>query len=947
MSTPHNGSTAEHIDQLLAEIDITPIGPQERALIDQAVALADEAGDEERAYQARMRLTSSAHMTGDTDAMLASFGWCVGKFDQDPVRFPSEAGGGNDLLFQYKWMAGRVASNPAFPLSQLDAIHADMSERYRRAGVSQSGVLQSRFSTAMDTGNFVAAGRFRDERELIPRDDYSHCEACVRAEDAAYFRRIGQEDRALALFDEIMEQGLTCGEEPESVEANSLLTLLRAGRLDEARAVHLRSYRVARHSPDGLAMIADHLVFCAVTGNESRGLSILERLLRDLTVDPLNRALIFSSRVSIAVFLDAVTRAGAGDTPIRGAQNPDLAALLGTDLGENPTAASLAAALWTGAEELAGEFNARNGNDDFTGRIDRARQLATEHYDLPIAGERFTPPAELEQDTRAEPTSAADWLFRAQTAMFESDQAAVLAAVDKGLAIEDGDAEARVRLYSCVIQTLIAAEQLEGARQALTERISVLRASGHPEQADLEERFGLLMFSTATPDDEHALLAELERARVAGAPIEVIADLLFVIADLRMRDQRPAEAQPLALEALALTEDGPARLLESARTLAAFTLLYTEDAPGAAAHLDALLATEGAPHVGMQALRLRAQVHGMLGTPRAGIPLADELLARTARGTNRENTIQAAQLAANLLNDDERPGEAAARIEYAIDLAQRAESEQLIGLRFLLGRYQLNAGAFESATENLDEAYRAEEAAEAPPAARAETLFWLAQAAQGAEENGLAYGAFSRAIELASEGEAFELAARAGILLGQLCNGFNDPEAIEILERALAHAEKVEDADLIAAARHRLGQTRATHGDAAGLEDLDAVLAFAQERGADWLIADVTDSRARALGSLGRIDEAIPAALTAADAYADCGDEGNAAMSELFVARVLAQAERAEEAVPMYGASIDRLPVGSPAFVGLNLELGALLEQLGRHPEAAAARARAEQAPEQ
>ncbi|RLP72683.1 hypothetical protein D9V32_15265 [Mycetocola tolaasinivorans] len=943
MSTPHNGSAAERIDELLDEIDITPIGPRERALIDQAITLADEAGDEERAYQARMRLTSSAHMTGDTDAMLAAFGWCVGKFDQDPVRFPNEVGGGNDLLFQYKWMAGRVASNPAFPLSQLDAIHADMSERYRRAGVSQSGVLQSRFSTAMDTGNLVAAGRFRDERELIPRDDYSHCEACVRAEDAAYFRLIGQEDTALALFDEIMEQGLTCGEEPESVEANSLLALLRAGRLDEARAVHLRSYRVARHSPDGLAMVADHLVFCAVTGNESRGLSILERLLRDLTVDPLNRMLIFSARVSLAVFLDSVTRAGAGSTPIRGAQNADLAALLGENLGEQPTAESLAAALWAGAEEIAAEFNARNGNTAFSDRIARARLLAGEHYDLPISAERFTPPSALERPEDAAPVTTADWLLRAQTAMFEEDRAAVLAAVDQGLAVQDGDAESRVRLYSCVIQTLIAAEQEEGARSALTERIAELRTSGHGEQADLEERFGLLMFSTATAEDEDSLLAELERARVAGAPTEVVLDLLFVIADLRMRTQRPAEALPIAIEALALAEQGPKRLLESARTLAAFTLLYTENAEGAATHLDALLDAEGAPHVRMQALRLRAQIHGMMGTPRAGIPLADELLARTARGTNRENTIQAAQLAANLLNDDERPGEAAARIEYAIDLAQRAESAQLIGLRFLLGRYQLNAGAFESATENLDEAYRAEEAAEAPPAARAETLFWLAQAAQGADENGLAYGAFSRAIELADEGEAAELSARAGILLGQLCNGFNDPEAIEILEAALANAQKTEDADLAAAARHRLGQTRANHGDEAGLADLDAVLEFARERGADWLIADVTDSRARALGSLGRNEEAIQAALTAADAYSDCGDEGNAAMSELFVARVLTQSGREEEAVSLYTASIERLPEGSPAFIGLNLELGALLEQLGRHAEAAAARARAEQ----
>ena len=86
--------------ELFTQIDALPFGAAERSLIDQAIAVADEAGEDALAYEARLRLTASAKMTGDTDAMLASFGWCLGKHDSDPARFPLKVGE-LDLLWQF------------------------------------------------------------------------------------------------------------------------------------------------------------------------------------------------------------------------------------------------------------------------------------------------------------------------------------------------------------------------------------------------------------------------------------------------------------------------------------------------------------------------------------------------------------------------------------------------------------------------------------------------------------------------------------------------------------------------------------------------------------------------------------------------------------------------------------------------------------------------------
>ena len=57
-------SYATRIRALFDDIDRTPWGPEEPALVAEAVALAQESGDERLEYEARLRQTSSANMAG-------------------------------------------------------------------------------------------------------------------------------------------------------------------------------------------------------------------------------------------------------------------------------------------------------------------------------------------------------------------------------------------------------------------------------------------------------------------------------------------------------------------------------------------------------------------------------------------------------------------------------------------------------------------------------------------------------------------------------------------------------------------------------------------------------------------------------------------------------------------------------------------------------------------
>ena len=86
----------KRFQQLIEEIDRTPWGPAEQALVAEAVALAIEIGDERLEYEARMRQTASANMVGATDVMLNSFAWCLAHHDADPQRFPADLDNGGD-----------------------------------------------------------------------------------------------------------------------------------------------------------------------------------------------------------------------------------------------------------------------------------------------------------------------------------------------------------------------------------------------------------------------------------------------------------------------------------------------------------------------------------------------------------------------------------------------------------------------------------------------------------------------------------------------------------------------------------------------------------------------------------------------------------------------------------------------------------------------------------
>ncbi|GEB46444.1 hypothetical protein DEU35_1748 [Microbacterium sp. AG157] len=920
-------AAAESIRALFDEIDRTPWGPRERALVAEAVARAQESGDARLEYEARLRQTSSANMIGDTDLMLTSFAWCLAQHDADPERFPAELEPAGDLLWQYKWMAGALRGSPEFSSEQIDAVLDDMEEHYHRAGVGPSGAMMARFEDAWAAGRIDEAAALRERLEATPRDEYSHCDACVRSQFAGFFAETGREDETIRLVEEMVEGGFTCGEEPERALALALLPLLRAGRLDQARAFHLRSYRLARENPDNLTIIADNVVFCALTGNEARALSLVEKHLRWLAHDGLNAEAHQEAFAAFALALDAVTRAGHGDTPVRGSDAAELAPLLGGR--EAMLAASeLASLCWARADEIAAAFDRRNGNDAHARRLERTRALEREHYDVPLSSSGFSAPAAAPRER-----NLAERIERAQVLAAVGTPTAIDALAD---VLDDADAADRVTLTFALLRALVAEARHGDAAAVLEARVEALRALGRDDRADIEAERGPALFGV---DDE---VARRTLDAHPDAPADLTAHLLTVIAFRHLVENRLDDALDASRRARDLyAREGDIERTHALTHLEADVRRAADEPERALEVLDALLSEDTvAPGRRVRLLMDRATIQDALGEPRRGADDADEAARLLLVWDVDDHAVASAlSLGAQLA---ERAGEndrAVAGYRVALQRLE-ATGEPTTGLLYGLGRALLAAGAPHEAIEVIDDVLERETAANEAPGSRAITVGLLARAFEHAEEWGNALRAWEITADLHVEAEeparrASALVARAH-LLGRL--GEED-EAVETLTTAVAAARTDPDnRGMLADALHSLAQAKAQRGDDDALAMLDEALEIGRADEAGWLVADLLDTRARILGGTGRIDEAVANALQAADGFLAAGGAPQAGASELLAARILRDTERIEEAAAVLRSAHEHAEGQEQLRQAIAIDLGDALEALGRHGEAAEVR---------
>ncbi|MFL6114291.1 MAG: hypothetical protein ACJ786_23465 [Catenulispora sp.] len=339
-------------------------GRAKAAIAEEIVEAAESFGDDEVTVTALVELISAYHGSGESMKYPVAFARLLRLWDQKPKAFDDwEA---HRVFWYFKWVGSGLLITPDVPLASIRGWIGEMRKRYEAAGHGVQPVYGQQFSLAEHIGEgeelayelWATRGRVR----------MSDCEACEARTRAGFFFGRGADARGLAELEPTLAGRKTCDEEPHSSQSLALLPLVREGLLDEARGAHLASYRVVRSKEAYLKPVGRHLEFCALTGNEARGLELLSqnRVLFGFGSAPLDRLAFLTG---VEVLLRRLVEVGHGATPCGG------------PLGREWTVSELLVSIASEADALAARFDARNGTGTVSRR--RAERLAQR----PLVGE--------------------------------------------------------------------------------------------------------------------------------------------------------------------------------------------------------------------------------------------------------------------------------------------------------------------------------------------------------------------------------------------------------------------------------------------------------------------------------------------------------------------------------------------------------------------------------
>ncbi|AYN39211.1 tetratricopeptide repeat protein [Streptomyces dangxiongensis] len=400
----------------LAENSGQPEGPARNARAERLLAEAERLDVPLAVIEALGHLLRVYHYSSEKDRMFVPFARLLRMWDERPGDFDEDET--HSLHWFFKWMSAGMLDQPHIPLASVEKWLGEMEHRYRLAGHSERAVRSAEFSVAAHVGDLARAERAYAAWLAADRDGMADCHACELHGQGAWQVRCGRDARALELWRPVLDGEFSCAHEPHTVLAASLAPLLRLGRVEEARAHHLRGFRLVRSMESMRVAYADHVEFCALTGNEARGLELLAERPAYFTDTGHPRSRLDFLAV-VTVLMDRLTGLGLGERQVPG------------PAGRTWTARELAGHARVEATELAGRFDRRNGTSSVGDRI-RARMAQrplVERLPLGVRAARtatapVTAPPPLPGESTRETTRESEQEITGETAEETDEQTA-------------------------------------------------------------------------------------------------------------------------------------------------------------------------------------------------------------------------------------------------------------------------------------------------------------------------------------------------------------------------------------------------------------------------------------------------------------------------------------------------------------------------------------------
>lgn len=464
--------SAQEIYAALRELREEPYGVARSARTEEIVETAERLELDEPLADALVELLSAYEYGNEVRKTPVLFSRILKLFKDKPEAFDDQAT--HAVFWCFKWITSSLIALPEIPLTSIEGWIAQMREHYTAADKPMHAVQGSRYRLAAHTGTGEELAY--ELWATRPRDQFSDCEACEARTRGWHWANLGNDARALAEWQPVLDGKLGCAEEPATTISYALLPLVRQGRLEEAASLHRSGYRATRGHVSMDPAFARHLEFLALTGNSARGLELLaeNRGRFESTMDAENRLEFLGC---VEVLLRRVVAEGGGEVPVPGPE------------GRTFPAATLLERLSAQADQIAGAFDERNGTSH-VGEGLRQRRENGPLTDEPLPlGVRVVPvaiaPAPAPAAAAEQPEDFATLLAEARAALLAGrpDNAALWDAVAQRADEAEIDDVLRAELADRVGFAHIRKHEMDEAAARLREAADLFDEAGLPGRA--------------------------------------------------------------------------------------------------------------------------------------------------------------------------------------------------------------------------------------------------------------------------------------------------------------------------------------------------------------------------------------------------------------------------------------------------------------------------------
>jgi len=159
-------------------------------------------------------------------------------------------------LWKFKWIVSGVVKSSMIEKELIDEANEAMAFYYERMELSLASYYKALMNQNIDMGDTREMRANYELWKKLAKDDMADCEACEASDEIAYLNFAGEHAAALELAAPILSGELTCGEVPHTTYAPILFSMIKTGKIEEAKALLPKAAATIESNPRVINEIA-------------------------------------------------------------------------------------------------------------------------------------------------------------------------------------------------------------------------------------------------------------------------------------------------------------------------------------------------------------------------------------------------------------------------------------------------------------------------------------------------------------------------------------------------------------------------------------------------------------------------------------------------------------------------------------------------------------------